>query len=57
MGGKLTRVRLGEGLERSRTDWARVDALTDEAIAAAVRRDPDAVEARPAQGARDRPAG
>jgi uncharacterized protein (DUF4415 family) len=32
-------------LERraSRTDWARVDALTDEEIAEAVRGDPDAV--------------
>jgi uncharacterized protein (DUF4415 family) len=27
----------------SRTDWARVDALTDEEIAEAVRGDPDAV--------------
>lgn len=28
--------------ERDRTDWARVDALTDEEIEAAVRDDPDA---------------
>ncbi len=28
--------------ERPRTDWARVDALTDEDIAAAIRDDPDA---------------
>jgi uncharacterized protein (DUF4415 family) len=27
--------------ERLRTDWARVDALTDEDIAAAIRDDPD----------------
>jgi uncharacterized protein (DUF4415 family) len=27
--------------ERPRTDWARVDALTDEDIAAAIRDDPD----------------
>ncbi|MBV8493805.1 MAG: BrnA antitoxin family protein [Alphaproteobacteria bacterium] len=27
--------------ERSQTDWARVDALTDEDIAAAIRDDPD----------------
>jgi uncharacterized protein (DUF4415 family) len=29
-------------VERPRTDWARIDALTDEEIAAAVRDDPDA---------------
>jgi uncharacterized protein (DUF4415 family) len=29
-------------VKRLRTDWARVDALTDEEIAAAVRDDPDA---------------
>ncbi len=28
--------------ERPQTDWARVDALTDEDIAAAIRDDPDA---------------
>jgi uncharacterized protein (DUF4415 family) len=28
--------------ERPRTDWSRVDALTDEEIEAAVREDPDA---------------
>ena len=28
--------------DRSKTDWGRVDALTDEEIAAAVRDDPDA---------------
>jgi uncharacterized protein (DUF4415 family) len=28
--------------ERPRTDWARVDALTDQDIAAAIRDDPDA---------------
>ncbi len=27
--------------ERPRTDWARIDALTDEDIAAAIRDDPD----------------
>jgi uncharacterized protein (DUF4415 family) len=31
-----------ETIERPRTDWARVDALTDEDIAAAIRDDPDA---------------
>ena len=30
------------GFAEQRTDWARVDALTDEEIAAAVARDPDA---------------
>lgn len=30
------------GRSRPRTDWARVDALTDEDIEAAVRSDPDA---------------
>jgi uncharacterized protein (DUF4415 family) len=30
------------GEDRPRTDWARVDALTDEDIAAAIRDDPDA---------------
>jgi uncharacterized protein (DUF4415 family) len=29
-------------VERRRTDWARVDALTDEDIAAAISDDPDA---------------
>jgi hypothetical protein len=38
---KLTRMRLGEGLEQSKTDWARVDSLTDEQIAAAIANDPD----------------
>lgn len=28
-------------VERDRTDWARVDALTDDDIAAAIRDDPD----------------
>jgi uncharacterized protein (DUF4415 family) len=30
-------------IDRPRTDWARVDALTDDEIEAAVRDDPDAV--------------
>ncbi len=38
---KLTRMRLGEGLEQSKTDWARVDSLTDEQIAEAIANDPD----------------
>lgn len=44
---RLTRVRLGEGLEKDRTDWKRVHALTDEDIAAAIRDDPDTFEAEP----------
>src|ERR1700674_3249152 len=38
---KLTRMRLGEGLGQSKTDWARVDSLTDEQIAEAIANDPD----------------
>jgi len=34
--------KLRAAAERPRTDWARVDALTDEDIAAAIREDPDA---------------
>ena len=37
----ITRVTL-ETAGRGKTDWARVDALTDEDIEAAVRDDPDA---------------
>ena len=44
---RLTRVRLGEGLDQSRTDWKRVHALTDEDIAAAIRDDPDTFEIEP----------
>ncbi len=44
---RLTRVRLGEGLDQSRTDWKRVLALTDEDIAAAIRDDPDTFEIEP----------
>ena len=45
---KLTKARLGEGLDQSRTDWKRVDALTDEDITAAIRDDPDTFEIEPA---------
>jgi uncharacterized protein (DUF4415 family) len=34
---------LRDDRQRGRTDWAAVDALTDREIAAAVRKDPDAV--------------
>jgi len=44
MSDKLTRMRLGEGRDESLTDWARLDALTDEEIAAAIRDDPDTFE-------------
>ena len=43
----ITRARLGEGLEKDRTDWQRVRALTDEEIAAAIRDDPDTFEPEP----------
>lgn len=36
------RKKLPAAADRPRTDWARVDALTDEEIEAAVRDDPDA---------------
>jgi uncharacterized protein (DUF4415 family) len=32
-----------DDLRRGKTDWAAVDSLTDEAIEAAIREDPDAV--------------
>jgi uncharacterized protein (DUF4415 family) len=35
-------VRRSRGSRRGKTDWARVDALTDEEIEEAVRNDPDA---------------
>jgi uncharacterized protein (DUF4415 family) len=37
-------MRLSEGFEKSLTDWARLDALTDEEIAAAIQSDPDSFE-------------
>ncbi len=48
MGKRITRMRLDEGLDKSRTDWKRVLALTDEDIAAAIRDDPDTFEIEPA---------
>jgi hypothetical protein len=47
MSDKLTRMRLGEGLDESLTDWARLDALTHEEIAVAIRDDPDTFEPDP----------
>ncbi len=45
---RITKARLGEGLDKSRTDWKRVLALTDDDIAAAIRDDPDTFEIEPA---------
>ena len=47
MSEKLTKMRLGEGLDQDLTDWARIDALTDEEIAEAIRNDPDTFEPEP----------
>ena len=44
---RFTKTRLGEGLEKARTDWKRLDALTDPDIAGAIDEDPDSFEARP----------
>ena len=41
MNRTLTKMRLGEGLEQSKTYWARVDSLTDEQIAEVIANDPD----------------
>ena len=41
MSAKLTRMRLGEGRERSKSDWKRVDQLSDRDIAHAIKADPD----------------
>lgn len=37
----FSKTRSEDAAERDRTDWARVDALTDDDIAAAIRDDPD----------------
>jgi uncharacterized protein (DUF4415 family) len=44
MSGRLTRRRSGEGLEESRTDWERIDRLSDKEIAEAIRSDPDSFD-------------
>ena len=41
MSGKDTRARLGTAPERDRTDWKRVDALSEAELNEAIRRDPD----------------
>ena len=48
MSGKLTGMRLGEGLDQGLTDWAGLEALTDDEIAEVIRNDPDAFELDPA---------
>ena len=47
----ITRVTMkpGEPLPRGNTDWARLDAMTDEEVAAAARSDPDAQPLTPEQ--------
>lgn len=39
--GRITNVQLGEDWGPGRTDWARVDAMTEEDIAQAIASDPD----------------
>lgn len=43
MSDKHSKTRSGSDRRRSRTDWEYLDRVTDEEIAAAVARDPDAV--------------
>ena len=43
MSGKITRRRLS-GKQKGKTDWKRVDALTDADIATAIQNDPDTSE-------------
>ena len=40
MSGKITRRKLGE-IREDRTDWARVDAITEEELERAIAADPD----------------
>jgi uncharacterized protein (DUF4415 family) len=40
-------MRSGEGLDQDLTDWTRVDVLSDDQIAEAIRNDPDSVEPEP----------
>ncbi len=41
---RFTKVPLGARLDQGRTDWKRVDALTDKDIAATIKSDPDTFE-------------
>ncbi len=43
MSGKITRMRSSEK-QKGKTDWKRVDALTDADIATAIQNDPDTAE-------------
>ncbi len=43
---RITRVRLGERLDQGRTEWKRVDALSDADVATAIAEDRDALEVR-----------
>jgi len=47
-------VKPGDPLPRGDTDWARLDAMTDEEIMAAARSDPDAQPLSPEQLAKMR---
>jgi putative transcriptional regulator len=47
-------VQPGEPLPRGKTDWARLDAMTDEEIMAAALSDPDAQPLSPEQLAKMR---
>jgi uncharacterized protein (DUF4415 family) len=47
MHDKITKTSLGKG-GKGRTDWKRVDALTDEHIGQAIEDDPDTFEPEPA---------
>ena len=47
-------VKRGEPLPRGRTDWTRLDAITDKEVMAAARSDPDARPLTPEQLARIR---
>lgn len=40
-------MRLGERLDQGRTDWKRLDALSDSDVATAIAEDPDGLEVRP----------
>jgi uncharacterized protein (DUF4415 family) len=44
MNEKLTKTHLGERLEDDRTDWQRVDALTEDELRQVIRDDPDTFE-------------
>ncbi len=45
MNKKITRMRLGEGLDQDKTDWEKIANLTDEEIDAQIAANPDAAPA------------